>query len=95
MTDWKAADGREALRVAFKVFGSRAPLEVEDLRAAIEAESTGRLIVDPNTWGRGGRGSQWAAVGDLLSVHADAEVSGHPAVWSGDAAMAGAGRSYS
>ncbi len=51
MTDWKAANGREALRVAFEVFGSRAPLEVEDLGAAIAAQAPDVLIVDPNTWG--------------------------------------------
>jgi MGT family glycosyltransferase len=51
MTDWMAANGREALRVAFDVFGSRAPLEVEDLMAAIETERPDALIVDPNTWG--------------------------------------------
>src|SRR5215212_9568097 len=36
MTDWKAANGREALRVAFEVFGARAPFEVEDLSGAID-----------------------------------------------------------
>ena len=51
MTDWLAANGREALRVAFDVFGMRAPLEVEDLRAAIRAEAPDAVIVDPNTWG--------------------------------------------
>ena len=51
MTDWMAANGREALRVAFDVFGKRAPLEVEDLAAAITAEAPDALIVDPNTWG--------------------------------------------
>ena len=51
MTDWKATNGREALRVAFEVFGARAPLEVEDLGAAIIAEAPDALIVDPNTWG--------------------------------------------
>jgi MGT family glycosyltransferase len=51
MTDWKATNGREALRVAFEVFGARAPLEVEDLGAALIAEAPDALIVDPNTWG--------------------------------------------
>jgi MGT family glycosyltransferase len=51
MTDWKAANGREALRVAFEVFGARAPFEVDDLSAAIDAEAPDALIVDPNTWG--------------------------------------------
>jgi hypothetical protein len=37
--------------VAFEVFGARAPLEVEDLGAAIIAEAPDALIVDPNTWG--------------------------------------------
>jgi UDP:flavonoid glycosyltransferase YjiC (YdhE family) len=51
MTDWMAANGRQALRAAFDVFGMRAPLEVEDLREAIAVESPDALIVDPNTWG--------------------------------------------
>jgi MGT family glycosyltransferase len=51
MTDWMGANGREALKVAFEVFGMRAPFEVNDLRAAIEAESPDAVIVDPNTWG--------------------------------------------
>ena len=51
MTDWMAANGREALKVAFDVFGLRAPLEVEDLTAAIRTEAPDAVIVDPNTWG--------------------------------------------
>ncbi len=51
MTDWKAANGREALRVAFEVFGARAPLEVEDLFDALTAEAPDALLVDPNTLG--------------------------------------------
>lgn len=51
MTDWMAASGREALRVAFEVFGKRAPHEVDDVDAAIRAEAPDAVIVDPNTWG--------------------------------------------
>ena len=51
MTDWMAANGREALRVAFEVFATRAPLEVERSRRGDQGRSPGRLIVDPNTWG--------------------------------------------
>ena len=51
MTDWIAAAGREALRVAFEVFATRAPLEVGDLGGAIRAEAPDAVIVDPNTWG--------------------------------------------
>ncbi|HKV19802.1 MAG TPA: nucleotide disphospho-sugar-binding domain-containing protein [Mycobacterium sp.] len=51
MTDWMAANGREALAAAFRVFGERAPFEVDDLNAAIRREAPDAVIVDPNAWG--------------------------------------------
>ena len=65
MTDWMAPSGREALKVALGVFGKRAPLEVEDLAAALDAEVPDALIIDPNCWGAAvgaeASGLPWAA----------------------------------
>lgn len=51
MTDWMQTSGRAALRVALEVFGRRAPLEVDDLRAAIGDTDPDALVIDANCWG--------------------------------------------
>jgi hypothetical protein len=52
MTDWMARNTRTALKVAFGVFGHRAALEIEDVRAVIASQHPDVLLVDANCWGQ-------------------------------------------
>jgi MGT family glycosyltransferase len=49
--DWQSSSARAKLGHAVATFAARAELEIEDLRAAIEAERPDALVVDANTWG--------------------------------------------
>lgn len=51
MTDWQASNPREALKVAFAIFGQRAVHEVNDLRTAVAAARPDAVVVDANCWG--------------------------------------------
>ncbi|MDT5064470.1 MAG: hypothetical protein QOK02_625 [Mycobacterium sp.] len=53
MTDWTAPNSREALKVAFGVFGQRAAYEVEDLRGFLAAVRPDVVVVDANCFGAG------------------------------------------
>jgi len=49
--DWRARGSMAAVRRALGVFAARAPHEVADLRAALDAEQPDVLLVDTTTWG--------------------------------------------
>jgi MGT family glycosyltransferase len=51
LDDWRGGSPIASARLAFRTFLARAPLEVEDLRAAIADQRPDLLLVDTNTWG--------------------------------------------
>lgn len=58
--DYLARTPQRKIRRAVAVFASRAEHEVEDLRAAIEAERPDALLVDAMTWGATAAADAWA-----------------------------------
>lgn len=51
LDDWKAPNPRAALGVALDTFARRAPFEIDDLRAAMDATHPDLVVVDANCWG--------------------------------------------
>jgi UDP:flavonoid glycosyltransferase YjiC (YdhE family) len=51
MSDWMAPNPREAVRVALRAFGDRAPYEAEDLRQMLDSVHPDATIIDANCWG--------------------------------------------
>ena len=51
MTDWMAANPRAAVADAFRVFGERAALEADDIRASVDSVRPDVTIIDANCWG--------------------------------------------
>ena len=51
LDDWKARNPRAALGVALETFARRAPFEIDDIRAAMDATHPDLVVVDANCWG--------------------------------------------
>jgi len=75
--DWRARSPLGAMRRSMRTFLDRAVLEVDDLRAAIAAESPDAVVVDAICWGAGslaettGLPWAWAAVFPVAIESAD------------------------
>lgn len=80
--DWQGRNRMEAHRREIRVSLDRAPLEVTDLRAAIDRHDPDVLVVDPTCWGAGaaaqasGRPWAWAATWTLIFPSRDAPPNG-------------------
>lgn len=57
--DYRAGNARAAIKSSLRTFAQRAPLEIADLRAAIDRDQPDLLLLDFNCWGAAVAAEQW------------------------------------
>ena len=57
--DYRASNARAAIKSSLATFAERAPLEIADLRAAIDRDRPDLLLLDFNSWGAAVLAEQW------------------------------------